>query len=643
MWKNEVNIDVEIDITLDQVDSNFEIISRNNGSKQPNNTRKRFKHDRSARKRSKSFSGCGPINPKPVLPTKFLLGGNINDPLNLNSLQDDEINRAMNAVTPKSSPLPTPPRRKMPVEVIVSPNTHDPLHLMDGKNDKEYEEHLSTPVKKCKKRRVKKRRTMSASAEGCIPDNAVPFEARTPEATEDSARIPECPEILANDTNETITIIDGACNALTFDLKEKSKPKSEDCQAKKFKSFMDKIVSPVIPQPGAWLKRSNSIKISRPRPNKPNQDALPTFKEGNKKFQYGNYNRYYGYRNPHNETDPRLKVFYLYPDLFHNRDILDVGCNIGHITLSVARDFNARTVTGIDIDPKLISIARKNIKYYVKTADTTPTKLDGTPGLLETPTNERFHKTQQERDFPKNVSFKQCNYVLEDESLLALEEPQYDVILCLSITKWIHLNWGDRGLKLTFRRMYEQLRPGGKLILEPQPWHGYKSKKKLTEKIFENFNSIELLPDKFSEYLLSPAVGFAKSEILGFPQHRSVGFRRPIQVFTKSTMFPSERIEVTPKVDHETPLKAQSVPDKQEMPTSAVTSVNHVYTNLLQPTPSYSACSEENNENRHQPPARSNPNVSDTKNTDISEQTDVVRKNTDNTEQTDVVRFKEKD
>lgn len=41
-------------------------------------------------------------------------------------------------------------------------------------------------------------------------------------------------------------------------------------------------------------------------------------------------------------------------------------------------------------------------------------------------------------------------------------------------------------------------------------------------------------------------VGFAKSEILGFPQHKAKGFQRPIQIFTKSTMFLSERVEATP-------------------------------------------------------------------------------------------------
>lgn len=66
------------------------------------------------------------------------------------------------------------------------------------------------------------------------------------------------------------------------------------------------------------------------------------------------------------------------------------------------------------------------------------------------------------------------------------------------------------------------------------------------ETIYNNYNKIEFFPDKFTEYLLSPVVGFAKSEILGYPLHQSKGFQRPIQVFTKSTMFLSERVEATP-------------------------------------------------------------------------------------------------
>lgn len=74
----------------------------------------------------------------------------------------------------------------------------------------------------------------------------------------------------------------------------------------------------------------------------------------------------------------------------------------------------------------------------------------------------------------------QGNYVLEDDSLLCAEQSQFDTILCLSITKWIHLNFGDAGLKQTFKRIHAQLRPGGVLVLEPQGWASYTKKKNLT-------------------------------------------------------------------------------------------------------------------------------------------------------------------
>lgn len=58
------------------------------------------------------------------------------------------------------------------------------------------------------------------------------------------------------------------------------------------------------------------------------------------------------------------------------------------------------------------------------------------------------------------------NYVPKDEVNVFHDAEKYDLILCLSVTKWIHLNCGDQGLKLTFRKIFNQLRPGGKLILE---------------------------------------------------------------------------------------------------------------------------------------------------------------------------------
>ena len=68
----------------------------------------------------------------------------------------------------------------------------------------------------------------------------------------------------------------------------------------------------------------------------------------------------------------------------------------------------------------------------------------------------------------------------QSEGELEQQCEEYDVILGLRITKWIQLNYGDVGLKQSFRRMYKQLRPGGSLLLEMQPWKSYRKKKKLT-------------------------------------------------------------------------------------------------------------------------------------------------------------------
>merc|ERR1719242_2088591 len=93
------------------------------------------------RKRSYSFSdggGGGALGgSRNVLPSKFLLGGNINDPLNLNSLNDEKISRVVNAVTPESSPLPTPTHRKedYKIEVLIPLNISDPLNLNAANDD----------------------------------------------------------------------------------------------------------------------------------------------------------------------------------------------------------------------------------------------------------------------------------------------------------------------------------------------------------------------------------------------------------------------------------------------------------------------------------------------------------------------------
>lgn len=89
-----------------------------------------------------------------IPPTKFLLGGNISDPLNLNSLQDEALDTSENAATPKSSPITTPPK----IEVIIPPNIFDPLHLLQPVDSIEYEKLLTAPMKRKVKHRNRKKK-----------------------------------------------------------------------------------------------------------------------------------------------------------------------------------------------------------------------------------------------------------------------------------------------------------------------------------------------------------------------------------------------------------------------------------------------------------------------------------------------------
>uniref|UniRef100_A0AAV2J7Y7 RNA methyltransferase n=1 Tax=Knipowitschia caucasica TaxID=637954 RepID=A0AAV2J7Y7_KNICA len=140
--------------------------------------------------------------------------------------------------------------------------------------------------------------------------------------------------------------------------------------------------------------------------------------------------------------------------------------------------------------------------------------------------------TPQPGHFPSNVSFVKANYVLEKDHLLVTQRPEYDVILCLSVTKWVHLNWGDDGLKRLFKRAYRHLRPGGIFILEPQPWESYGRKKKLTDVTYRNYRNISLKPEQFTSYLTNE-VGFTSYQYLGAPKTAVKGFQRPIYLFNK--------------------------------------------------------------------------------------------------------------
>lgn len=329
------------------------------------------------------------------------------------------------------------------------------------------------------------------------------------------------------------------------------------------------------------------------------------------RFKHGNYNRYYGYRNSNSEMDKRVPL--LKREWFLNKCCLDVGCNVGHLTLWLAKHFQPKKMKGVDIDSELIKAARSNVVHYIDTnvssstdsvkkcskSDTTSNEQVGssenspvhqpesedvlepktittttikiTTATATTTTGECVaepteSKNQHEKEsnfkkpnskesakkndvklvyendatehndapkFPYNVSFVTENFVPSSATILKYTKQEYDIILCLSVTKWIQLNSGDEGLKLMFQKIYKLLNPGGIFILEPQPFKSYKRKKNLTPEIRKNYNAIKLLPSQYIDYLLSEEVGFAKCEELDVSKHDKQGFQRPLYLLMK--------------------------------------------------------------------------------------------------------------
>lgn len=507
-----------------------------------------------------------------VLPSNFLLGGNIFDPLNLNSLLDEEVSRALNAETPKSSPLPA--KGRDPVEILIPKDITDPLSLNTCTDEAQVV--LASPLKTGRKRhRHRGQHHQQQQATGGIDSHSV-----LPTA-------PPTPSLHG----------EGTTQQQRHRGQNQNRDAPEPYELNTAINCRDEVVSPLpsaLPGPSGSLSASSAASIASAPPSSSSRHRkrrrtsskseagarsggsqgpkekgrgsgggrhhlhpLPAagFKKQQRKFQYGNYCKYYGYRNPSCE-DGRLRV--LKPEWFQGRDVLDLGCNVGHVTLSIACKWGPSRMVGLDIDSQLIHSARQNIRHYLseelrlrsQTAEgdpgaenaegvTTIRKRSCFPASL-TASRGPIAAPQVPLDgadtsvFPNNVVFVTGNYVLDRDELVEAQTPEYDVVLCLSLTKWVHLNWGDEGLKRMFRRIYRHLRPGGILILEPQPWSTYAKRKTLTETTYKNYYRIQLKPEQFSSYLTSPEVGFSSYELVATPHNTFKGFQRPVYLFHKA-------------------------------------------------------------------------------------------------------------
>ncbi|KAF9030127.1 Bin3-domain-containing protein [Hymenopellis radicata] len=239
---------------------------------------------------------------------------------------------------------------------------------------------------------------------------------------------------------------------------------------------------------------------------------------------HGNYHGYYSKRPAIN--DPRLAL--LPKDLFTGKRVLDVGCNEGHVTCEIAQRWGASKVVGVDIDDTLIRAAwRRRTTVWSSQGPSAqqgyfPACFDHSLGPLPIPSS---HVTGN-HIFPNNITFRTADWVQHE---IPEDVEQYDVIIAFSITKWIHLNQGDDGIRTFFKRVWSCLRPGGTFVLEPQAWETYKKAKRINQSFKDKAIELALRPEGFEAILTE--MGFSPAE------HHGVigdgGFRRPVDLYIK--------------------------------------------------------------------------------------------------------------
>lgn len=214
---------------------------------------------------------------------------------------------------------------------------------------------------------------------------------------------------------------------------------------------------------------------------------------------------------------------------------------------------NVKSVTGVDIDPDLIAKARRAAKKRIqketskhaeadqfiplsctvvqgvgKDQDSDRSDIGTAEGVLKAK-RPHFH-----RGYPYNLFYRCEDFAAEVPARTAKEKQAYDVVLCLSVTKWVHMHSGDEGLKRLFYRMYECLKPNGVLVLEPQPVRSYKKvRQKKIDGLQKSFaDELTLKPAMFKEHLLTE-VGFERFEMLRNVKEKGHSFNRPVMAFFK--------------------------------------------------------------------------------------------------------------
>jgi 7SK snRNA methylphosphate capping enzyme len=231
------------------------------------------------------------------------------------------------------------------------------------------------------------------------------------------------------------------------------------------------------------------------------------------------------------------------PDFFVGKDVCDVGCGAGYASIIVGERHSPRSVLGIDVAPELIARARSLLVERLAMLASVPSAEEEASAPSVVPLSLRVvqgvtarlpdeavrHMPDATTQSLRRVSFCRSDFLLGDGA--SSPDGAFDVVLCFGVTKWLHLNHGDDGVRLLFRKLHRSLREGGALVLLAQPWSSYRKKASMTQHVAETYASIRLRPADFMGTLLGE-VGF-RSLDGAYCVKKPSGAQRDLYVFRK--------------------------------------------------------------------------------------------------------------
>ncbi|PWN88128.1 Bin3-domain-containing protein [Acaromyces ingoldii] len=272
--------------------------------------------------------------------------------------------------------------------------------------------------------------------------------------------------------------------------------------------------------------------------------------------------------------------------------MLDVGCNSGEVTLGLSRALSPAKrpnyVLGVDVDEVLVRNARAKATKLTEhgsgggdgvvdeeetnpylahraaiVATEQPRKrltIDTPPPVVPSRAEDALEEQETEFRFcnvdwvyndraadqlssqrasnigirkasPDNGSSSKAFPVYHITQVAQSDTAKYDVILALSLTKWIHMHTHDVGLRRFFARLTACLTPGGFLLLEPQPWKSYEqARREVSTEVRVNGRTLQLRPEDF-DWLLCCELGLLGPHVLA--RQGQAGFSRDLLAYRK--------------------------------------------------------------------------------------------------------------